>query len=47
MYTIMVVDDSAFIVDVFVTMLERGGTGPSPRTVARNAWTCSRPSGPT
>ena len=25
MYTIMVVDDSAFIVDVFVTMLERGG----------------------
>lgn len=25
MYTIMVVDDSSFIVDVFVTMLERGG----------------------
>jgi CheY-like chemotaxis protein len=25
MHTIMVVDDSAFIVDVFVTMLERGG----------------------
>ena len=25
MYTIMVVDDSTFIVDVFVTMLERGG----------------------
>jgi CheY-like chemotaxis protein len=30
MYTIMVVDDSPFIVDVFVTMLERGGY----RTVA-------------
>lgn len=25
MYTVMVVDDSPFIVDVFVTMLERGG----------------------
>ncbi|MBS1193882.1 MAG: response regulator receiver protein, partial [Methanomicrobiales archaeon] len=25
MYTILVVDDSPFIVDVFVTMLERGG----------------------
>ena len=30
MYTILVVDDSPFIVDVFVTMLERGGY----RTVA-------------
>lgn len=30
MYTIMVVDDSPFIVDIFVTMLERGGY----RTVA-------------
>jgi two-component system OmpR family response regulator len=27
MYTILVVDDSPFIVDVFVTMLERGGYG--------------------
>jgi CheY-like chemotaxis protein len=25
MYTVLVVDDSPFIVDVFVTMLERGG----------------------
>ncbi|MGA7627796.1 MAG: two-component system response regulator, partial [Methanoregula sp.] len=25
MFTILVVDDSPFIVDVFVTMLERGG----------------------
>ncbi|MCX6697362.1 MAG: response regulator, partial [Methanoregula sp.] len=30
MYTILVVDDSPFVVDVFVTMLERGGY----RTVA-------------
>ena len=30
MFTILVVDDSPFIVDVFVTMLERGGY----RTVA-------------
>ena len=30
MYTILVVDDSSFVVDVFVTMLERGGY----RTVA-------------
>ena len=30
MYSILVVDDSPFIVDVFVTMLERGGY----RTVA-------------
>ncbi|MCC7567752.1 MAG: response regulator, partial [Methanoregulaceae archaeon] len=25
MYTVMVVDDSPFIVDIFMTMLERGG----------------------
>jgi len=25
MYTILIVDDSPMIVDVFVTMLERGG----------------------
>jgi len=28
MYTILIVDDSPMIVDVFVTMLERGGYKP-------------------
>ena len=25
MYTVMVIDDSPFIVDIFMTMLQRGG----------------------
>ncbi len=38
MYTILIVDDSPMIVDVFVAMLERGGIVLLQHTVGMNVW---------
>lgn len=38
MNTILVVDDSRDVVDIFVKMLEKGGTVPLLHTAVKNAW---------
>jgi hypothetical protein len=46
MYTVMVIDDSPFIVDIFVTMLERGVTVRSRHTAERKRWRSLKRSSP-